>query len=219
MATYYGIQEDSDGNVLLPVPNGICGIERGASATQSYVKGNLVYVGNRLCQVNSAITSGDALTIGGNISYTSMANQVHNIKVFVNNNGELVFTDHTGADTVLNFSQIYDLGTGTSFNVSSVSGYRNFTVDNFMVSCQNSSKYFSGQTTNLDNSSVGFPVSFSTSFGINSSYNSQTGIFSTSISCTTSGSARNKPFSGNGSISPHVYLITKTSGIRPLPNP
>ena len=116
-------------------------------------------------------------------------------------------------------SKIIDLGTGTSFNVSSVSGYRNFTVDNFMVSCQNSSKYFSGQTTNLDDSSVGFPVRFSTSFGINSSYNSQTGIFSTSISCTTSGDARNRPFSGGGSISPHVYLITKTSDIRPLPNP
>ena len=133
MATYYGIQEDSDGNVLLPVPNGICGIERGASATQSYVKGNLVYVGNRLCQVNSAITVGDVLTIGGNISYTSMANQVHNIKVFVNNNGELVFTDHTGADTVLNFSQIYDLGTGQSFNCTGITNYHNLTDSNFFV--------------------------------------------------------------------------------------
>jgi hypothetical protein len=109
---------------------------------------------------------------------------------------------------------IYDLGTGTSFNVSNIRGYQNFTVNNFMVSCQNSSKYFSGQTTNLDNSSVGFPVSFSTSFGINASYNSQTGTFSTSISCTTSGSARNRPFSGSGSISPHVYLITDTSKIK-----
>lgn len=209
MATYYGIQEDSDGNVLLPVPNGICGIERGASATQSYVKGNLVYVGNRLCQVNSAITSGDALTIGGNISYTSMANQVHNIKVFVNNNGELVFTDHTGADTVLNFSQIYDLGTGTSFNVSSVSGYHNFTTANFMYRIGNANAHLvSGDQ------GQGW---FAGSGDFSDSYNSSTGVLTVTYRAYLM-----TPNSGqmHGSLtSVHAYLITKTSGIRPLPNP
>lgn len=208
MATYYGIQEDSDGNVLLSVPNGICGIERGASATQSYVKGNLVYVGNRLCQVNSAITSGDALTIGGNISYTSMANQVHNIKVFVNNNGELVFTDHTGADTVLNFSQIYDLGTGTSFNVSSVSGYHNFTTANFMYRIGNANAHLvSGDQ------GQGW---FAGSGDFSDSYNSSTGVLTVTYRAYLM-----TPNSGqmHGSLtSVHAYLITKTSGIRPLPN-
>lgn len=208
MATYYGIQEDSDGNVLLPVPNGICGIERGASATQSYVKGNLVYVGNRLCQVNSAITVGDALTIGGNVSYTSMANQVHNIKVFVNNNGELVFTDHTGADTVLNFSQIYDLGTGTSFNVSSVSGYHNFTTANFMYRIGNANAHLvSGDQ------GQGW---FAGSGDFSDSYNSSTGVLTVSYRAYLM-----TPNSGqmHGSLtSVHAYLITKTSGIRPLPN-
>jgi energy-converting hydrogenase Eha subunit B len=209
MATYYGIQEDSDGNVLLPVPNGICGIERGASATQSYVKGNLVYVGNRLCQVNSAITVGDALTIGGNVSYTSMANQVHNIKVFVNNNGELVFTDHTGADTVLNFSQIYDLGTGTSFNVSSVSGYHNFTTANFMYRIGNAN----GHLVSGDQGQGWFAGSADFS----DSYNSSTGVLTVSYRAYLM-----TPNSGpmHGSLtSVHAYLITKTSGIRPLPNP
>lgn len=208
MATYYGIQEDSDGNVLLPVPNGICDIERGASATQSYVKGNLVYVGNRLCQVNSAITAGDALTIGGNVSYTSMANQVHNIKVFVNNNGELVFTDHTGADTVLNFSQIYDLGTGTSFNVSSVSGYHNFTTANFMYRIGNANAHLvSGDQ------GQGW---FAGSGDFSDSYNSSTGVLTVTYRAYLM-----TPNSGqmHGSLtSVHAYLITKTSGIRPLPN-
>lgn len=214
MATYYGIQEDSDGNVLLPVPNGICGIERGASATQSYVKGNLVYVGNRLCQVNSAITSGDALTIGGNISYTSMANQVHNIKVFVNNNGELVFTDHTGADTVLNFSQIYDLGTGTSFNVSSVSGYRNFTIDNFLyyVTLAGSGNIVApSSTTGAPKAGNGITIS--------RSYNNSTGIYSVSIKPTIWWDEGGSVHEARGQDSTvHAYLITKTSGIRPLPN-
>lgn len=210
MATYYGIQEDSDGNVLLPVPNGICGIERGTSATQSYVKGNLVYVGNRLCQVNSAITVGDALTIGGNVSYTSMANQVHNIKVFVNNNGELVFTDHTGADTVLNFSQIYDLGTGTSFNVSSVSGYRNFTVDNFMIA-----PLSSGDSTSIGNQNPGQGWYFG-GYTASRSYNQSTGIFTTTLKATLSANSMSSE-SSNKAV--HAYLITKTSGIRPLPNP
>lgn len=208
MATYYGIQEDSDGNVLLPVPNGICGIERGASATQSYVKGNLVYVGNRLCQVNSAITVGDALTIGGNVSYTSMANQVHNIKVFVNNNGELVFTDHTGADTVLNFSQIYDLGTGTSFNVSSVSGYHNFTTANFMYRIGNANAH-------LVSGDQGQGL-FAGSGDFSDSYNSSTGVLTVTYRAYLM-----TPNSGqmHGSLtSVHAYLITKTSGIRPLPN-
>lgn len=217
MATYYGIQEDSDGNVLLPVPNGICGIERGASATQSYVKGNLVYVGNRLCQVNSAITAGDALTIGGNVSYTSMANQVHNIKVFVNNNGELVFTDHTGADTVLNFSQIYDLGTGTSFNVSSVSGYRNFTVDNFIIEpisgFSGSAGWNSGPTEKewYESGTFGFSVSK------NKTYNNVTGILNAYLSATSD--SRHGLGNATGSIGVHAYLITKTSDIKPLPNP
>jgi energy-converting hydrogenase Eha subunit B len=209
MATYYGIQEDSDGNVLLPVPNGICGIERGTSATQSYVKGNLVYVGNRLCQVNSAITSGDALTIGGNISYTSMANQVHNINVFVNNNREFVFTDHTGADCELNFSQIYDLCTGTSYNVSSVSGYHNFTTANFMYRIGNAN----GHLVSGDQGQGWFAGSADFS----DSYNSSTGVLTVSYRAYLM-----TPNSGpmHGSLtSVHAYLITKTSGIRPLSNP
>lgn len=209
MATYYGIQEDSDGNVLLPVPNGICGIERGASATQSYVKGNLVYVGNRLCQVNSAITVGDVLTIGGNISYTSMANQVHNIKVFVNNNGELVFTDHTGADTVLNFSQIYDLGTGQSFNCTGITNYHNLTDSNFFVNQGNISA--SRVSPSYDMNSV------SANANISISYNASTGILNASM--RMSGGDHHKDgqtITWSQAANVHAYCVTNINHIRTL---
>lgn len=209
MAIYYGIQEDSDGNVLLPVPNGICGIERGTSATQSYVKGNLVYVGNRLCQVNSAITPGDALTIGGNISYTSMANQVHNIKVFVNNNGELVFTDHTGADTVLNFSQIYDLGTGQSFNCTGIPNYHNLTDSNFFVNQGNIGA--SRISLSYDMNSV------SASANISISYNASTGILNASMRMSGSDHHEDgQTITWSQAANVHAYCVTNINHIRTL---
>ena len=40
-----------------------------------------------------------------------------------------------GADTVTPFKTVVNLGTGSSFNVSNIPGYQNFTVDNFHVVC------------------------------------------------------------------------------------
>lgn len=44
-----------------------------------------------------------------------------------------------GADTVTPFKTVVDLGTGTSFNVSNITGYKKFTKDNFYIVCTSAS--------------------------------------------------------------------------------
>lgn len=54
-----------------------------------------------------------------------------------------------GRTNAVSGSQIYDLGTGMSFDVSGIVGYENFTADNFIVCASNysykTSAWLSGQ--------------------------------------------------------------------------
>lgn len=104
MATLQGTFEDSSGNVLLNTPHSYAYIESGTTATKAYAKGDLLVFKNQLCQANSAISTGTTLTIGGNVTSTTVANQLSNINVYVGSDQKLHFVDHAGADSVLPFS-------------------------------------------------------------------------------------------------------------------
>ena len=71
MSNYNGQFQDSGANILLPTPHSYANIE-GATASQAYVVGQMVVFNNRLCEVTSAISSGDTFTIGSNIAYKNV---------------------------------------------------------------------------------------------------------------------------------------------------
>ena len=73
MATYNGHNEDSSGNLLLSIGNGMTAtVETGSTASQAYTKGAYLFFQNKLCKANSAISSGATLTIGSNLSQTTL---------------------------------------------------------------------------------------------------------------------------------------------------
>lgn len=73
MATYNGHNEDSSGNILLSIGNGMTAtLETGTRASQAYAKGAYLYYNNRLCKVIAAIASGATFSVGTNVSYTSI---------------------------------------------------------------------------------------------------------------------------------------------------
>lgn len=77
MATYNGHFEDSSGNILLPIPSGATAtVETGSTASQAYTVGSFLYFNNRLCRVTAAIASGATLTVGTNLSYTSIGQEI-----------------------------------------------------------------------------------------------------------------------------------------------
>lgn len=68
MAIYKGHFEDSNGNVLLPLPAGaVTAIEKTSTASQSYTKGEYIYFNKVICKVTQTISSGDTLAIGTNL--------------------------------------------------------------------------------------------------------------------------------------------------------
>ena len=71
MSNYNGQFQDSGANILLGTPHSYANIE-GSTASQAYIKGQMIVYNNRLCEVISAITSGDTLTIGTNIAYKNV---------------------------------------------------------------------------------------------------------------------------------------------------
>lgn len=73
MATYNGHNEDSSGNILLSIGNGMTAtVETGTTASQAYTKGTLLFFNNRLCKATTAISSGATLAVGTNLSQTSL---------------------------------------------------------------------------------------------------------------------------------------------------
>lgn len=77
MAIYQGHNEDSSGNLLLSIGNGMTAtVETGSTASQSYTKGSYLFFNNRLCKAASAIASGATLTIGGNLTQTSLGAEI-----------------------------------------------------------------------------------------------------------------------------------------------
>ncbi len=79
MATYTGHNEDSSGNILLSIGNGMTAtVETGTTASQAYTKGSYLFFNNRLCKATSAISSGATLAIGTNLSQTSIGQEITN---------------------------------------------------------------------------------------------------------------------------------------------
>lgn len=77
MAIYQGHNEDSSGNLLLSIGNGMTAtVETGSTASQAYTKGSYLFFDNRLCKAASAIASGATLTIGGNLTQTSIGAEI-----------------------------------------------------------------------------------------------------------------------------------------------
>ena len=73
MATYNGHQEDSSGNILLSIGNGMTAtVETGSTASQAYTKGAYLFFNNRLCKASAAIASGATLAVGTNLTQTSL---------------------------------------------------------------------------------------------------------------------------------------------------
>ena len=73
MATYKGHNEDSSGNILLSIGNGMTAtVETGSTASQAYTKGAYIFFNNRFCKATAAIASGATLAIGTNLSETSV---------------------------------------------------------------------------------------------------------------------------------------------------
>ncbi len=77
MATYNGHNEDSSGNILLSIGNGMTAtVETGTTASQAYTKGSYLFFNNRLCKATSAISRGASLAIGTNLSQTSIGQEI-----------------------------------------------------------------------------------------------------------------------------------------------
>lgn len=75
------------------------------------------------------------------------------------------------ADAIRTGNQVYYLGTGTSFNVSSIPGYQNLTADNFIVGACSMSASGGGSCPYRDDISM----SVSGSGSISKSYDASTG--------------------------------------------
>lgn len=77
MAIYSGHNEDSSGNILLSIGNGMTAtLESGTTASQAYTKGSYVFFDNKLCKVTQDITSGTTLEIGTNLAQTSIGTEL-----------------------------------------------------------------------------------------------------------------------------------------------
>ena len=77
MSIYNGHNEDSSGNILLSIGNGMTAtLESGTTASQAYTKGSYVFFDNKLCKVTQDITSGTTLEIGTNLAQTSIGTEL-----------------------------------------------------------------------------------------------------------------------------------------------
>lgn len=117
------------------------------------------------------------------------------------------WTDYRSYYYLLNSSTAYDLGTGTSINVSNIyDKYTTLTTDNFMVCIEkiNLSLYVEGEGhSNASNSNQ---------ISISKSYNASTGILTisgTGINVSASHYSGNCYGSSSASISIRTYLIIK----------
>lgn len=77
MAIYTGHNEDSSGNLLLSIGNGMTAtVETTSTASQAYTVGSYIFFDNKLCKTTSAIASGATLAIGTNLSQTSLGAEI-----------------------------------------------------------------------------------------------------------------------------------------------
>ena len=91
MAIYQGHNEDSSGNLLLSIGNGMTAtVETGTKASQAYVKGAYLFFNNKLCKASSAIAKNATLTIGTNLTQTSLGAELTS-HLKANNGNEFYF--------------------------------------------------------------------------------------------------------------------------------
>ena len=111
-----------------------------------------------------------------------------------------------GADTFHPFSGIEYLGEGTTFDVSSYSGYQNFTVDNFIVEAVGSSSG-NGSHNHSSNFTDTNTAQVSCSINAGKTYNPSTGILTALVSTSAQGGANGYPSASCGaSIGVKAYL-------------
>lgn len=103
MSVYQGLEQDQLNNILLPTTHSIADIEYTSTASKAYQVGDLMVFNNQLCQVTQTISSGGTITLGTNVLSTMVSEQLANIRVYIDGNGNLHFVDHAGRDTQLDF--------------------------------------------------------------------------------------------------------------------
>ena len=81
-----------------------------------------------------------------------------------------------GMTNAVNSGLVYYLGTGTSFDVSSIAEYKNFTTDNFIVG----STSFKADCGNGNSDGPNLGGGVGTSGSISKSYNSSSGVLTVS---------------------------------------
>ena len=84
-------------------------------------------------------------------------------------------------------AKVVNLGSGTSFNVSGYSGYKNFTNDNFIV-CAKAGSYSQSQNMGEQNTVQYITPSASCTINVTKSYNANTGVLSASENVSISAS-------------------------------
>ncbi len=136
---------------------------------------------------------------------------ISGIRTYVGTDGKIHFVDGAGADTVLNFStapKIINLGTGTSFNVSSYNGYQKFTNSNFFIIPESIGNFSIADTQmgggSANTTSITLPIS--------KSYNAQNGVLTCSAQLNLSfyvrySSGSGGSFSKSASVTCRAYLV------------
>lgn len=111
------------------------------------------------------------------LNYNSSTGILSCYNAIRNSGGSVLNSGNVKAVLVANPSKLISLGSGTSFNVSEYSGYKNFTADNFLIK----------STGNASAGGMFYPQSYTYDDGgtgtstISKSYNSSNGVVSTSI--------------------------------------
>ena len=77
MATFNGHFEDSNGNMVFPIPSGACNnIETTNIASQQYTKGSFLYFQDVFCRTTQTIAQNDTLEIGVNLQQTVIGTEL-----------------------------------------------------------------------------------------------------------------------------------------------
>ena len=200
----------------------ICAIKDHASSTAStygagtasqfgHVKLSDAYLSSGGAAANSVGASSAAL----NSAYSKINNQLkaNNNEIYMDyKNGKYGYntSSNRGADTFHPFSGHEYLGTGTSFDVSSIHGYQNFTADNFVCEpvsvaiIPSNYGYHGGGGHNVGQWGI-----TGGSGGITKSYNASTGVLTAYLSAACScGVNYESTSSGSGQVAVKCYLIT-----------
>lgn len=156
----------------------------------AFILGGLIFSGIGIYAASLSFASGDVDHIKNDGTTTTVEEALN----------ELYAKSESG--------KVIDLGTGTSFDVSSYSGYQNFTVNNFLI-IPSVSKSGSARGGGTEEGSYGHTLSTSTT--LTPSYNASTGVYQ--VKCRLYAHAQFRNHSGDSTydnttdVSVHAYLI------------